>query len=122
MAQFVIIRLEQIARKKHFFDANFTYLGKEIVISVSISDRCEDRERFKPTVAADTATYFLRKLGLFTGRCLHAKDMIEVKRKETVPYNDTKMAIKQAEEDFKASPMTMNKLVIAMSNANGCTV
>jgi hypothetical protein len=106
---------------KHF-NYTFTYLGKEITISESITDRDEDRDFFKPVVASDWMTQRLRSIGLFANKCVYPQDLVIVKKRETVKYKEAVAHIKEAEEEFKNMPSSIDKVVIAMANAHGVTI
>lgn len=98
---------------KHY-NTTFTYLGKEITISASVSDKYEDRERFKPVVASDWMTHWLRSYGIFNIRCIHARDLVNVAKKETVKWAETVRQMEEAEKAFSEMEEGTTKLVLAM--------
>lgn len=98
---------------KHF-NTTFTYLGSEITISASVSDKYEDRDRFKAVVASDWMTHWLRDYGIFNIRCIHAQELKQVSKKETVKWAETVKQMEEAEKRFEALPNSTEKLVMAM--------
>ena len=98
---------------KHY-NTTFDYLGSQITVSASVSDKYEDRNRFKPLVASDWMTAWLREYGIFNTRCIHAKDLKEVSKKETVKWAETLQQMKEAEQRFAEMPNDTTKLVMAM--------
>ena len=105
------------------FNTSFTYLGQTIIVSKAVTDRMEDRETSKKKVyACEWMTQMLRSEGLFQRSCIHAKDLVEVKKSEMVSWKDTVAQIKEAERAFKENPASIDKLVILSSNACGYTL
>lgn len=106
-------------RKWRCFNYTFHYLGSEVTVSRLIDEENDRQARYG---AAQGMLIALRDLGLFRNSCIHSKDLVEVKRKDTVSWKDTKAQIAQAEEAFKQMPSSTNKLVIAMANGHGVTI
>lgn len=98
---------------KHF-NTTFTYLGTEITISASVSDKYEERNNWKKNVASDWMTSWLREYGIFNIRCIHAQNLVEVTKKETVKWADTVEQMKAAEKRFAEMPNSTERLVMAM--------
>lgn len=98
---------------KHF-NTTFTYLGSEITISASVSDKYEDRDSFKAVVASDWMTHWLRSYGIFNIRCIHTKNLKQVSKKETVKWAETVSQMEEAEKRFSEMPESTEKLVMAM--------
>lgn len=106
-------------RHWRYFNYTFTYLGSEIIVSRMIDD---DDDRTARYGASQGMLIHLRELGLFKNSCIHSKDLVEVRRKDTVSWNDTVILIRQAEKNFQSVPSSINKLVVAMANAHGVTI
>ena len=98
---------------KHY-NTTFNYLGSTITVSASVTDRQEDRNRWKPVFAADLMTQWLRQYGIFNIRCIHAKNLQEVAKKEIIKWSDTVQQMQEAEARFKAMENSTDKLVMAM--------
>ena len=98
---------------KHY-NTTFKYLGSEITISASVSDRDDPRDHFKASLASNWMTQWLRQYGIFNIRCIHTRDLIEVKRRERVSWNETVNQMKEAEKRFEAMENGTDKLVMAM--------
>lgn len=102
------------------YSITFKYLGQDITASCRVeADGIDHQDRY---YASQCLLGWLRELGLFRNSCIHSKDLVEIPRKEMTPWKDTIAQIKQAEENFKNQPMSPNKLVMAMANANGVTI
>ena len=102
------------------YSLTFKYLGQDVKASWMVEDEGTDRQ--KRFAAAQGMLNALRELGLFRNSCIHSRDLIPVARKEATPWKDTIAQIKQAEENFKNQPSSIDKLIIAMANANGTTI
>lgn len=85
---------------KHY-NYKMNWYGKEIIISATVPDRIEERLSWKKVTAAQDMTMWVREAskGFYLVR---AKDLVEVRKNETVSREDTLEAMHKAENEWRS--------------------
>ena len=105
--------------KHTYYTANFDYLGQSLTISAHVFDKWEEMTDLDKRIeAADIMTDMLRQRGIYTKRCIHSREVYQVKREESVPWIDTVHQIEAAEKAFPELPAD-KRLIIGLAHAHG---
>lgn len=85
-----------------YFNYTFKWYGQDVTISEKVTDRAEERNNWKPVMAAEWMTQWVREHGM-GNTCVHARNLVEVSKKEMVSKEETAQQMETARNNWLAS-------------------